>query len=423
MDSGVNLPAVEGDKVDVFLQKGQLPFSMFNVDDGGPMIRLGDMVEGLNLSNLRQLKGLGGLRVSVYLGGESWYPAIVCRVRLRTKEALVYYVELESDLRCSDCPDVATVAFEAVRVPRRQVTLLKESLRFPREDATDEGSDEEAVVFEQLLQRVADSVSSLPTVANSPIGRKALAAKVKFHRHVTQTIFVGSAFSKKNQEPLAFSPAAARVKDELNRIVERLPSVGGQDDQLLHVLTENVFRSGGGGPTVEPAKLAWNQFREERIEEGIADEEDSANPYCLLRAEVDSDEDSGVDEEVPTDADSNFVAEEVLIELQWMQNVEALVVHQQLLFKLQNRLNHGDLHLAENVLSYLSIANEGTLQCDLMAVGRLTDDHWTVVESSKGFGNIPRCVPRSNAVLVTVTGKGCSFKGGLAEAFAQLISA
>ena len=72
MDSGVNPPAVERDKVDVFLQKGQLPFSMFNEDDGGPMIRLGDMVEGLNLSNLRQLKGLGGLRVSVYLGGESW---------------------------------------------------------------------------------------------------------------------------------------------------------------------------------------------------------------------------------------------------------------------------------------------------------------------------------------------------------------
>ena len=81
MDAGVSPPA---DKVAVFIQKGQLPFSMFNEDDGGPMIRLGDMVEGLNLSNLRQLKGLGGLRVSVYLGGESWYPAIVFQVRVRT---------------------------------------------------------------------------------------------------------------------------------------------------------------------------------------------------------------------------------------------------------------------------------------------------------------------------------------------------
>ena len=116
MDSGVNPPAAEGNKVDVFITNGQLPFSMFNEDAGGPMVRLGVVVKGFNPPALRQLEGL---RVSVNCAGESWYPAIVCEVRVRTKDVSVYYVELESGLRCSDCLDAATVRFEDVHLPGR----------------------------------------------------------------------------------------------------------------------------------------------------------------------------------------------------------------------------------------------------------------------------------------------------------------
>ena len=109
---------------------------MLNEDSTGPMVRLIDVLASLDPSNLEQPKWLKGLRVSVNPGGESWYPAVICDLSVRRNKASVFYVDLESGLRCSDCPDALPVDIDAVRVPKRQVALLIKFARMPPTKAT-----------------------------------------------------------------------------------------------------------------------------------------------------------------------------------------------------------------------------------------------------------------------------------------------
>ena len=104
---------------------------MLNEDSTGPMVRLLDVLASLDPSNLEQPKWLEGLRVSVNSGSESWYPAVICDLSVRMNKASVFYVDLESGLRCSDCPDAVPVDIDAVRVPKRQVALLKKMFSCP----------------------------------------------------------------------------------------------------------------------------------------------------------------------------------------------------------------------------------------------------------------------------------------------------